>query len=317
MVLIISSRLDEHTLAVASELSRLGVTPQVLDLSEFPVHAALEVRYAADSGQNVLVRLRDGTRLDLRAVQGIWWRRPQPLQLDTGVSVESHRRFAMNECHEAISGLWQCLDARWINRPWNDDLAHRKAYQLRVAQKVGLAIPNTLITNDPAAAREFIEERDGQPTIYKAFSATQEEWRETRLVRAEELNLLDSVRFAPVIFQEYVTASYDLRVTVVGDDIFPAAIYSQETAYKIDCRMDIARARIEAVSMPEEIIAGLHHLMSELGLVYGAVDMRLTPEGRYVFLEINPAGQWLFVENRTKQPIAACLAGLLAGSQTR
>jgi glutathione synthase/RimK-type ligase-like ATP-grasp enzyme len=126
------------------------------------------------------------------------------------------------------------------------------------------------------------------------------------------LALIDNVQYAPVIFQEYIEARYDLRITVVGDSIFPAAIYSQETAYKVDFRMDIANARIEAVRLPPAVEAQLQALMARLGLVYGAIDMRLTPDERYVFLEINPAGQWLFIEQRSMQPITACLATTLA-----
>jgi len=75
--------------------------------------------------------------------------------------------------------------------------------------------------------------------------------------------------------------------------------------------MDVASARIEAVELPDEVQALLHALMARLGLVYGAIDMRLTPDDRYVFLEINPAGQWLFVEQESGQAIAAALARLL------
>ena len=124
--------------------------------------------------------------------------------------------------------------------------------------------------------------------------------------------MLEQVRHAPVIFQEYVEALVDLRVTVVGREIFPAAIHSQETAYPIDFRIDISRARIESTTLPEQVSNRLLALMDRLGLSYGAIDMRLTPDGRHVFLEINPAGQWLFIERATNQPMAAALARLLS-----
>ncbi len=207
--------------------------------------------------------------------------------------------------------MWHALEAFWVNDPGRDHVAHRKPYQLRVAQDAGLRIPHTLITNDPDEARRFVDARGYRDVIYKAFSATERDWRETRLLRPDELALLDNVRYAPVIFQEYVRAQYDVRVTVVGDELFAAAIHSQDTEYPVDFRMDMANARIEAVSLPDEVQDGLRDLMARLGLVYGAIDMRLTPDEKYVFLEINPAGQWLFVEQQTRQPIAAALAGVL------
>jgi glutathione synthase/RimK-type ligase-like ATP-grasp enzyme len=120
--------------------------------------------------------------------------------------------------------------------------------------------------------------------------------------------LLDRVRYAPVIFQEYIEAKVDLRITVVGDDIFPAEIGSQETSYRVDFRMCMHEADIRPHVLPPAVAAKITDLMRALGLVYGAIDMRLTPDGEYVFLEINPAGQWLFIEQRTGQPITATLA---------
>ncbi len=107
-----------------------------------------------------------------------------------------------------------------------------------------------------------------------------------------------------------------MRVTIVGDRIFAAAIHSQETSYKVDFRMDMANATVEPVDLPTRVEKKLHALMRRLGLVYGAIDMRLTPSGEHVFLEINPAGQWLFVEQHTRQPIAAEMARLLVEHDT-
>ncbi len=127
--------------------------------------------------------------------------------------------------------------------------------------------------------------------------------------------LLDNVKFAPVIFQEYIPADVDLRITMIGEQIFPAAIHSQETEYKVDFRMTMEKARFEAVELPPKVVRMLRELMKRLGLVYGAIDMRRTPKGEYVFLEINPAGQWLFVEERTGQKISDALADLLAAHE--
>jgi hypothetical protein len=69
--------------------------------------------------------------------------------------------------------------------------------------------------------------------------------------------------------------------------------------------------------MPAKTDQKIHLLMKRLGLLYGAVDLRLTPEGEYVFLEINPAGEWRFVEERTHQPITAAMATFLSDLDAR
>jgi glutathione synthase/RimK-type ligase-like ATP-grasp enzyme len=107
-----------------------------------------------------------------------------------------------------------------------------------------------------------------------------------------------------------------LRVTVVGDDIFPAAVYSQESSYPVDFRMDMTKTRVEPHTLPVETVDKLRALMRKLGIVYGAIDMRLTPEGQYVFLEVNPAGQWLFIESRSGQRITESVARLLSTHAT-
>lgn len=312
-VLIISSERDEHAAAVATQLTQLGVQHHLLDLAGFPEQIGLVVRYGNDGAPAAMLRGVGGVDLDLAGVRAVWYRRPQPFGIPASLTRPSHRTFAYNESHEAIAGLWQLLDVFWMNHPTRDEVAARKVHQLAVARSSGLEIPPTLISNDPAEARRFLGERGPSGTIYKAFSATQQEWRETRLVRDEELAVLEQVRHAPVIFQEYVPARFDLRITVVGDRIFAAAIHSQDTEYHVDFRIDMNRAKVERHDLPDEVEKGLAEFMRRLGLVYGAIDMRLTPDGRYVFLEVNPAGQWLFIEGRTGQPISATVARTLAG----
>jgi glutathione synthase/RimK-type ligase-like ATP-grasp enzyme len=312
MILVISTAGDEHARTVFRELERLGAAERLLDLSQFPQELRLSLAYDAAGGRDFRLRSPAGDALALGDVRVVWWRRPQPFQVDAQIRRPSHRGFAYNESHEAFAGLWQALDVFWVNHPTCDEVAARKVYQLRVAQEVGLDIPATLMSNDSEAARAFVAAREPGQTIYKAFSATEQEWRETRLLKPEEVAGLDNVAFAPVIFQEYVPAAADLRITAVGGEFFPAAIYSQETSYPVDFRMDMSRARIEATALPVDVEDQLRNLMGRLRLVYGAIDMRLTPEGRYVFLEVNPAGQWLFIEQRTSQPISATLAALLA-----
>lgn len=309
-VLVIAQEDDLHTRAVVDEVQRLGSSAIVADLSQFPEHAQLEVSYTCCGDRDFGFRL-DGERFDLSRCGGGWWRRPQQPRISDDIRSSTHRLFASNEASEALGGLWHALDLFWVNDPARDHVAHRKVAQLRVAQQCDLRLPDTMVTNDPDTARRFIDRHGYRQVIFKAFSALEEEWRETRILGTSELDVIDHVQYAPVIFQEYVEAVYDLRITVVGDEVFAAAIHSQETSYPVDFRMDMANARIEAVELPAIVRKRLGMFMQDLGLEYGAIDMRLRPDGEYVFLEINPAGQWLFIEEATDQPITAALARLL------
>lgn len=309
-VLIIAQEDDVHTRAVVREVEQLGRDVVTADLSHFPNRSSLNVRYSCCGHRTVMLDIQ-GRKHDLSEFGSVWWRRPQQAQISGEIGSEAHRQFAANECAEALAGVWYSLEAFWVNDPAKDQVAHRKVMQLRLAQQLGFDLPDTLITNDPAEAKHFIDSHGYRDVVYKAFSATEDMWRETRRFRPEELNLLDQVKYAPVIFQQYVEAQYDIRITLVGDEIFAAAIHSQETSYPTDFRMDMANAKITPVELPASVQERLRKYRRALGLEYGAVDMRLRPDGKYVFLEINPAGQWLFIEEATQQPIAAAMARLL------
>lgn len=316
MILLVSHHEDDHAHAVLAELAALGAEAALFDTATFPQQAALALSYRPDERPAFEVRCADGARLDLRAVSAAWWRRPRPFVLDPSIP-DDEVEWTYTECFEAVSGLWASLDAFWVNDPHRDQAASHKPYQLRVASDAGLPIPRTLITNDPTAARAFIDEQGLERTVYKCFSATPQHWRETRLLQRQELDLLDRVQAAPVIFQEFVPADADLRVTIVGDQCFSAAIHPRDAAYDADFRIDLSSARIEPTELPAEVQARLHDLMRRLGLVYGAVDLRRAPTGEHVFLEVNTSGQWRFVEERTGLPISAAVARTLAEAAPR
>jgi glutathione synthase/RimK-type ligase-like ATP-grasp enzyme len=135
-------------------------------------------------------------------------------------------------------------------------------------------------------------------------------------VESSDLDELESVRFAPVIFQEYVDG-VDLRVTVVGHKIFAAEIDARKTRYPVDMRMVVGDASVRPTKLPSKIEKLLMKLQRRLGLYYGAIDIRRTLQGEYFFLEVNPAGQWLFVEQRTGLPISQAVADLLGTLEDR
>ena len=308
MILVVSHAGDDHAVAVLSSLSRAGHAAALVDTSKFPQNACLTERF--EDHQSHFQLSIDGNHIDLSSCRAGWWRRPQPLVVDPRMSPAA-ASFSYSECHEALAGLWPALNLKWMNPPHLDEVAHHKPYQLAVATEVGLRIPRTVITNDPAVARKFIEELAPQRCVYKTFLASETCWRETRVIQPNEVEMLDAVRHAPVIFQEYISAEADMRVTVVGPKMFPAAITPAPGGYDVDYRMDMAGAIFQPATLDSDTRKGIRKLMDRLGLVYGAIDLRRTVDGD-VFLEINPAGEWQFVEERTGQPITDSMAELLA-----
>jgi hypothetical protein len=306
-VLIVSVKRDTHAQAVLAALAARAADVEFLDLSEFPLHLRLSIAFGGGRHQFTL-RQEGGSVLDLDRISAVWWRRPQPFRLPPGMET-THEHFALSEATTAFQGLYQSLNAFWVNIPARDVTAMHKPYQLTLAQRIGLEIPATLMTNDIEKAREFWDAHDGE-VVYKQFLALPETWRETRRLSPGDKALADAIAIAPVIFQRHVPAVADIRVTAVGDRLYAAAADAREANYPQDVRLN-PDLKYVAHALPTDIAAQLRQLMNELGLVYGAIDMRLMPNGRYVFLEINPAGQFLYVERDTGQPIAAALAQVL------
>jgi len=308
LILIIAPEDDDHTTAVTTELSAASHPFAVVDTGQFPRHASVVEQF--NGCERSFTFASSTQQIDLQRCGAAWWRRPQPLSLHPGIAADA-TSFVYGECHEAVAGLWPSLPAKWVNEPQLDSAAHHKPYQLAMAAEVGLTIPRTLITNDPDAARGFVREIGLERTVYKTFLANEQCWRETRIMRQQDLCCLDALRLAPVIFQEYVAADADLRITLIGPFTFATAIRAAPGGYEVDYRMDMLGASFSATSMPDDVEQRLRALLRRLGLVYGAIDLRRTPTGEYVFLEVNPAGEWRFVEDRTGQPMTKAMSQLL------
>jgi glutathione synthase/RimK-type ligase-like ATP-grasp enzyme len=309
-VLIISNLADGHARAVISELNARCAPVELLDLADYPGKLTLTLVFEGGKRRFQLKRPGAG-QFDLESVRAVWWRRPGTFGLPETLRDPAHRRLALSEAGTAFHGLFAAMEVLWINPPALDAVASHKPYQLALAQSLLLEIPQTMMTSDPEEAREFWRDCEGD-VIYKQFIALPEAWSETRKLGEAEVKIADAaIQLAPVIFQRHVPAIADLRVTIIGDEVFTAAVDVRKLAYNVDVRMNFNAKHI-AHDLPDDVADKLRALMRRLGLVYGAIDLRLTEDGRYVFLEINPAGQFLYVEQQTGQPIAAALAARLA-----
>lgn len=312
LILIVSFLDNEHVLQVTQHLKMEHV---VVDVAWFPSQMQLNA-YAGGSIDTIFFDLPSGQRVPLDEVGAVWYRRVRPMSIDAALTDETARIFSWSESNEAILGVWYAMDCFWMNPPTADEMALRKVYQLRVARKVGLSIPETLVTNRPDEAKAFVERHGVGNVIRKAFRNIPQAPRETALVGDRELAQIDGVRFAPVIFQKYVPADLDLRVTVIDGEVFAASIRS-EIDHRVDYRGGLATADVRPYSMPADVEQRLRTLMDAMKLKFGAIDFRVTPDGEHVFLEVNPAGEFLFISQRTGQPIPAAIAAALERHASR
>lgn len=315
MILAFTHAGDEHARPVLDALVRRGVEAVVLDVADLPARGSVALAYG--QGESLALRVDGRPPLDPRAVTAVWWRRVRSPEPAPGLSAE-HAAFTVRQTMDAVLGVVGSLagDALLVNDPWREHLASHKTLQLAAARRLGLRVPETLVTNDPAAAGPFLAARGEGGAIHKAVHATVADWRQTRRVGPEDLARLDHLRLSPVILQEHVPG-VDVRVTVVGEELFAADIDARRSSSPDDYRGHEAECRVEPCTLPPEEDRALRALVRELGLSYAAVDFRRRDDGAWFFLEVNPAGQWLFVEERTGQPITEAVAGLLARGHRR
>lgn len=242
-------------------------------------------------------------QIAIHEITSIWYRRPKPSVSAPEVTDEAAKEFIVKESSEFLQGLWRVFDCFWMSHPDRLRVAESKIYQLSLATKIGFNIPHTLITNSPHEAKQFYLS-SSEPYIYKPLRHSQIKRNEktniifTSIVQEQAYSRFDNIKYAPTLLQINIKKDFELRVTVVGHLIFTLAIYSQEhPEAQIDWRRaEFSQLKYEVFNLPEAIKKQCLSLVQALGLSFGAIDLIVTPEGDYVFLEINPNGQWAWLQ---------------------
>jgi hypothetical protein len=319
--LIVSSPEDGTGLHIADTLQRRGCRCSFLDTSSFPSSSTITYRKGARS----VASIRAPQLGELRRYDAIVYRPYKDVEAPAEVRDERIARYVIGESRRFLHDLWATLECVWFPAaPSLIGRAQNKLLQLAIAEELGLATPATLVTNDPLEALDFWHEHRGavvskmpSETFGKLFGL--EQARYTEPVTHWQLGAIDSVRLCPVLLQARVDKRRELRVTVVGERLFAVAIHSQETnRTRGDWRRyDLAATRHEAVELPPTIHAACLAITRRLGLAYGAIDLIETPENEHVFLEINPAGQWGWLEGACELPITDAVATLILEAVAR
>ncbi len=176
-----------------------------------------------------------------------------------------------------------------------------KFSNLRLAKDIGLEIPPSIITNSKKDLKTFFGKHDEIITkpLYETLSFKEKNnfisFKTDKIEGLEIDNLPDT--FFPSFFQGYVEKDIELRVFYLEEKFYPMAIFSQlDPKTKTDFRNYNEQNPNRKVPyiLPNEIEEKLTILMKELDLNTGSIDLIKTPDKRYVFLEINPTGQFGF-----------------------
>lgn len=319
LILIISTKFDPHVDIIIRQLNEQKIPFARFNTEDFPLASSLSILFEGIAHSEELT-FPGNPQIKGSDITAVWYRRPAQFEFPSEFSPAAHI-FAEKETRATISGLWQLLDCLWVNHPEKNRIAELKLNQLKIANQLGIEIPKTLITNNPEDARKFFKSCSENIVIKSLSGGLVTDQLDstaiyTNIVREADMKDVKSVRYTPALFQEYVPKEIELRITVVGKKVFAAEIHSQTQEKTLhDWRRDTLNLSHKEHKLPKEIEQKCLGLVKSFGLHFGAIDMILTPDGRYVFLEINPNGQWAWIEDLTGMPISEALIDLLTGKQ--
>jgi hypothetical protein len=255
-------------------------------------------------GKNTRKLILHNKFIDLNEVTCVWYRRKISPPPSCRVS-EAEQRFAAGELQHFVEGLVLDSSITWVNPIGATDVAEKKVLQLRVAQHLGFNIPDTLISNSSHKLDKFIEENNGKtickPIYHGLFCTPLEQYAVyTHNVTRDDF---DGAEIIPTLLQREVPKGNDIRLTIIGKDVYPVEIYSSNPL-PLDWRKRGNEVSFKVCSVPSEIVRLCHDLLDKLNLVYGAFDFVRTPDGEWVFLEVNPTGEWAWLEIELSLPMS-------------
>jgi len=324
-VLIVSHSGDIHVDEMEKVLAAKGQNYFRLNIDCFPrdFDISCVARGFAQYPQYELCHLPSGVTVANTDIQSVWLRKKADFAFLSDDLAPQEKKFAEQEAEHLLNGFLYSVDSYFVSPPKSIRASQWKMEQLCRARKFGFNTPETLITNQPHKVLEFFQRH--QKVITKPLSgpslASDEVAPEdvvapgmaTTLLTEEMLRDVESVREFPCQFQQYVEKSFELRVTVIGNQVFSAKIDSQaDPRTAIDFRDYSVEIDYSAWTLPGEIASACVEFVHSYGSQYGALDLIYTPDGQFVFLENNPVGQFWFVQQlvpelKMLEALADCL----------
>lgn len=312
-ILIISNKDDITTDFVVRKLISYDVLFYRLNTEE--ISQSVFVSLDFESQRFTLFDSNLGKCFNLLDFKSVYFRRPElPLYKDSELSGKE-RRFMQTEVAYTLEGIYSILEsAYWISPVWAIRKAENKLYQLQLARKLGIHGPASIATNLPDSFNAF-RSNHAECIIKPIRSGHIQDDVNPEVVYTNLLTKVptdEQIKICPNYLQEHIYKKYDVRVTVVGNKTYAVRIESQTTEVtKIDWRKGENILPHEVIDLPAHVHDQCIAITNALGLQFGAIDYVIDQNGNYVFLELNPNGQWAWIENITGLDISGAISDLL------
>jgi len=324
-LLIVTERFDLTSDAVILKLREMGQLPVRINFEDIPLETnfSLKLEGRVSIGQ-IHTKNRDARLEDIRSVL---WRWSNHAPIPAHLPLEQIA-FGSDESCQALNGLWANLHCYWMNFPGNSQAARWKGAQLKRAAELGFEIPRSLITSQPDAVRIFYEQCSGQ-IVFKAMgnsglklvsdpaeekSPSSVQGICTTLIKEADLaDHLFEIANSPCLFQQFIEKHKEFRVTIIGDEIFVVEIQSdQQVRLPLNWYANDTSISLKPGTLPPDIAGRCVNFARDYGLNFAMIDLILTSDGRYVFLELDPSGQCLLLQQWVPElkmidAVASCL----------
>jgi len=318
-ILVVTSQQDVHTDIVLSHLSKLNVNFFRLNTDSFFEDYNYSFFYSNKGAIISIFNKKNFKQFDFYS--GVaWYRKPQKTFFHRDQKFEKNSaEFISSETSNLFRFLYTNNNVKWVNNYYTNIKNSSKASQLILAKEIGFKIPDTLITNKISEFEDFYNKHDKSVIAKTLGTQIANIDQKGVFLHAHKISpnnvhkIINSFSVCPVIIQEYIPKKIELRIVVIGQKVFAVSIDSQNNfESKVDWRIkNLSKLDHKEYILPKEIEDKIGDLMKKQGLIFGAIDMIVTPDNEYVFLENNPNGQWYWLEILTGLPMAKTMAELL------
>lgn len=311
-VCVVTTRQDITADRVLISLTAAGADVLRLDLADWP-SVRLDATCTGAAGWTGTLTV-SGRTVRLEEITTVWWWHPVPAVVHAG-RTPAEAEWVSREATAGLAGVLAALDCRHVNHPASTYAAQAKPDVLAQAARCGLCVPDSWIGNHPPGALGFATQGAGG-TVIKSLSqpVIQERGRRSALfTRPVDPGQLDeSVSITAHHLQRQVIKRFEVRLVVVGDEMLTARIDAHSPAARQDFRADYRSLTYSVVDVPEEVRSGVRRLMAHYGLLYAALDLLVDEAGTWWLVDLNPAGQWGWLEEHLPQlDIAGAMVRLL------
>lgn len=209
-----------------------------------------------------------------------------------------------------IDGIIEVFNGRCLSKPSILKKSENKIFQLRIAEELNFNIPNSLITNSDDLASRFCKDKI---RIVKPLSMGRLEYEnKVGIIQTNIVNNsipIDGLGYSAAYFQNYIDKDYEVRATIINKNCHAVKINSKD---KVDWRKSDSKNEYVKMTLPYNIEMKCLKMLNILELNFGAFDF-IVNRGEFIFLEVNPNGQWYWLEEELSLSISDDIFAFLSG----